>query len=114
VPPGGTVSADTLRGGLDDILGGLFGGRPGSMPTGTGAKPGGALSDLFPGGLGGLLGGAAAGNVLSGGLGNVIKELEDSGHGQVARSWVGTGPNEDIAPKGSGECARERCAQYAE
>jgi uncharacterized protein YidB (DUF937 family) len=49
--------------------------------------------------LGGLLGGAAAGNVLSGGLGNVMKELEDSGHGQVARSWVGTGPNEDIAPK---------------
>jgi uncharacterized protein YidB (DUF937 family) len=99
VSPGGTVSAGTPRGGLDDILGGLFGGRPGSMSTGTGAKPGGALSDLFPGGLGGLLGGAAAGNVLSGGLGNVIKELEDSGHGQVARSWVGTGPNEDIAPK---------------
>jgi uncharacterized protein YidB (DUF937 family) len=98
VPPGGTVSAGSPRGGLDDILGGLFGGKPGGMPTGTGAKPGGSLSDLFPGGLGGLLGGAAAGSVLSGGLGNIIKELQDSGHGRVAHSWVGTGPNEEIAP----------------
>jgi uncharacterized protein YidB (DUF937 family) len=93
------VSAGTPRGGLDEILGGLFGGKPGSMPTGPGGKPGGSLSDLFPGGLGGLLGAAAAGSVLSGGLGNIIKELQDSGHGQVARSWVGTGPNEEIAPK---------------
>jgi uncharacterized protein YidB (DUF937 family) len=89
------VSAGTPRGGLDDILGGLFGGRPGGMPTGTG----GSLSDLFPGGLGGLLGGAAAGSVLSGGLGNIIKELQDSGHDRVAKSWVGTGPNEEIEPK---------------
>jgi uncharacterized protein YidB (DUF937 family) len=99
VPPRGTVSAGTPRGGLDDILGGLFGGKPGGMPAGTGAKPGGSLSDLFPGGLGGLLGGAAAGSVLSGGLGNIIKELQDSGHGRAAQSWVGTGPNEEIAPK---------------
>ena len=65
----------------------------------TGAKPGGSLSDLIPGGLGGLLGGAAAGSVLSGGLGNLIKELQEGGHGRVAQSWVGTGPNQDIAPQ---------------
>jgi uncharacterized protein YidB (DUF937 family) len=101
VPPGGTVSAGTPRGGLDDILGGLFGGKAGSAPGSAtaGMQPGGSLSDLFPGGLGSVLGGAAAGSVLSGGLGNIIKELQDSGHGSVARSWVGTGPNEDIAPK---------------
>jgi uncharacterized protein YidB (DUF937 family) len=101
VAPGGTVSAGTPGGGLGDILGGLFGGKPGSMPSSAapGAKPGGSLSDLFPGGLGGLLGGAAAGSVLTGGLGNIIKELQDSGHGRVAQSWVGTGPNEEIAPK---------------
>lgn len=52
----------------------------------------------MPGGLGGLLGGAAAGSVLSGGLANIIKELQESGHGRVAQSWVGTGPNEEIAP----------------
>src|SRR5215813_5155061 len=92
LPPGGTMSAGGSGGDLGDILGGLLGGKPGSMPSGTGpgAKPGGSLSDLFPGGLG---------SVLSGGLGNIIKELQDSGHGRVAQSWVGTGPNEDIAPK---------------
>ena len=99
--PGGTLSAGTPGGGLGDILGGLFGGKSGSMPSGTatGAKPSGSLSDLFPGGLGSVLGGAAAGSVLSGGLGNIIKELQASGHGRVAQSWVGTGPNEEIAPK---------------
>ena len=99
IPPGTPVSAGTSGGGLEDILGGLFGGKPGSMPTGTGAKPGGSLSDLFPGGLGSVLGGAAAGSVLSGGLGNIIKELQDSGHGRAAQSWVGTGAKEEIAPK---------------
>jgi len=100
-PPGGTVSTGTPGGGLGDILGGLFGGKPGRMPSGTaaGGRPGGSLSDLFPGGLGSVLGGAAAGSVLSGGLGNIIKELQDSGHGRVAQSWVGTGANEEIAPK---------------
>jgi uncharacterized protein YidB (DUF937 family) len=101
LPPGGTMSAGGSGGDLGDILGGLLGGKPGGMPGGatTGAKPGGSLSDLFPGGLGSVLGGAAAGSVLSGGLGNIIKELQDSGHGRVAQSWVGTGPNEEIAPK---------------
>ena len=101
LPPGGTMSAGSSGGGLDDILGGLFGGKPGSIPSGatTGAKPSGSLSDLFPGGLGSVLGGAAAGSVLSGGLGNIIKELQESGHGRVAQSWVGTGANEEIAPK---------------
>ena len=46
-----------------------------------------------------MLGGAAAGSVLSGGLANIIKELQDSGHGRVAQSWVCDGPTEDIAPK---------------
>jgi uncharacterized protein YidB (DUF937 family) len=101
LPPGGTMSAGGSGGDLGDILGGLLGGKPGSMPSGTatGAKPSGSLSDLFPGGLGSVLGGAAAGSVLSGGLGNIIKELQDSGHGRAAQSWVGTGPNEEIAPK---------------
>jgi len=99
LPPGGTTRAGGSGGDLGDILGGLFGGKPGSMPSGTGAKSGGSLSDLFPGGLGSVLGGAGAGSVLSGGLGNIIKELQDSGHGRVAQSWVGTGPNEEIAPK---------------
>jgi uncharacterized protein YidB (DUF937 family) len=81
-------------GGLGDILGGLFGGRSGGGP----AQPGRSLNDLLRGGLGGLLGGAAAGNVLSGGLGNLIRDLQNSGHGDVADSWVQPGPNRQIAP----------------
>jgi uncharacterized protein YidB (DUF937 family) len=101
LPPGGTMSAGGSGGGLDDILGGLFGGKPVSMPGGatTGANPTGSLSDLFPGGLGSVLGGAAAGSVLSGGLGNILKELQEGGQGRIAQSWVGTGPNEEIAHK---------------
>jgi uncharacterized protein YidB (DUF937 family) len=97
VAPGGTVSAGTPGGGLGDILGGLLGGRPAGAPSG--AKPSGSLSDRLPGGLGDLFGGAAAGSVLSDGLGNIVKELQDSGHGRVAQSWVGISPNEEIAPK---------------
>ena len=93
------MNAGHPGGGIGDILGGLLGGKPGSAATiNAGAKPGGSLKDLIPGGLGGLLGGAAAGTVLSGGLGNLIKEFQDSGHGQAAQSWINTGPNLKIAP----------------
>jgi len=88
-------------GGLGGLLGGLLGGgapsgggRPGAAPAG-----GGGLGDLLPGGLGGLLGGSGGGSVLSGGLGNIIKDLQNSGHGRAAQSWVGTGANEAIAPE---------------
>ncbi len=88
IPPDRTATA-TSGGELGDLLGGLL--------SGTQAKPGGSLSDLIPG-LGGLLGGAAAGTVLSGGLGNLIKDLQNAGQGQAAQSWVNTGPNQQIAP----------------
>jgi uncharacterized protein YidB (DUF937 family) len=45
-----------------------------------------------------LLGGAAAGTVLSGGLDNLIKGFQQSGHGPLAQSWVAHGPNKEIAP----------------
>ena len=95
-PSGGAANAGMPGGGLGDILGGLLGGKPGGAPVGT--KPGASLSDMLPGGLGGLLGGAAAGSVLSGGLENLIKGFQDSGHAPTAQSWVGTGPNQEIAP----------------
>ena len=99
-PQNGATNTGASGGGLGDILGGLFGGGPSSKPSSTPSndRPGGSLSDLIPGGLGGLLGGAAAGSVLTSGLDNIIKELQDSGHGRTAQSWVGTGPNQDIAP----------------
>lgn len=48
------------------------------------------------GGLGGLLGGASAGGVLSGGLGDLLKQFQQNGHGETAKSWVETGPNAEI------------------
>jgi uncharacterized protein YidB (DUF937 family) len=74
-------------GGLGGLLGSLFGG---------GSAGGAGQSGM--GGLGGLLGGAAAGTVLSGGLGSLLKDLQSGGLDNVARSWVGTGPNQPVAP----------------
>lgn len=90
-PPTGTIQAGSpTGGGLGDILGSLFGGGP------SGAKPVG--SNPMPGGLGPLLGGAAAGSVLSGGLGRLINDLQNSGQGRAAQSWIARGPNQEIAP----------------
>jgi uncharacterized protein YidB (DUF937 family) len=82
------------------------GGQPAQQtaPAGGGAAAptaptGGGLADVLKNGLGGLLGGAAAGGVLSGGLNDILKQLEQNGHGEVAKSWVGTGPNKMIAPQ---------------
>ena len=91
LPPG----TGSPSGGLGDILGGLLGKGTGGAP---GAKPSGSLADMLPGGLGGLLGGAAAGSVLSGGLGNLVKELEERGHGTAALSWIGSGQIQEITP----------------
>lgn len=77
-------------GGLGDLLGGLFGGRASGPATGGGG--------LLNGGLGGLLAGGAAGGLLSGGLGELIKQFQQSGQGDTAQSWVSTGPNKTISP----------------
>jgi uncharacterized protein YidB (DUF937 family) len=102
-PAGGTGGG--LGGGLGDILGNIFGGnaggRPGAMPqrmpggaSGVPGGSGGGLGDI----LGGLLGGAGAGTVLNGGLGQIINDLQRSGHGRAAQSWVSRGENEPVAP----------------
>jgi uncharacterized protein YidB (DUF937 family) len=89
LPPAGGTNAGASDGGLGDILGSIFGGRPGAAPGGGG------LGDI----LGGLLAGGGAGNILNGGLGNILNDLQRSGQGKVAQSWVGTGPNESISPR---------------
>jgi uncharacterized protein YidB (DUF937 family) len=63
----------------------------GAPGAGTGA---GNLGDL----LKGVLGGGAAGTALSGGLNDLLKQLQQNGQGDVANSWVGTGQNKAIAP----------------
>ena len=48
--------------------------------------------------LGGLLGGASAGSVLSGGLRDLVERFKQNGQGQAADSWVKTGPNQQLGP----------------
>jgi uncharacterized protein YidB (DUF937 family) len=89
----GTRQADANQNGnLGGLLGGLFGGSSGP------AAGAGGLGGLLNGGLGGLLAGGAAGGVLSGGLDELIKQFQQSGHGDAAQSWVGTGQNQTISP----------------
>ena len=71
--------------------------RPGSAGAGAGNGGPGNLGDLLRGTLGGVLGGAAAGTVLNGGLGGLLKQFQENGQGDVAHSWVGTGPNKTIS-----------------
>src|SRR5438034_977738 len=49
-------------------------------------------------GLGGLLAGGAAGSVISGGLGDLLKQFQQNGQGDAANSWVSSGPNKQISP----------------
>ena len=82
--------------------GGGVGSGPGaSLGGGSGGGSGGGLGnigDILKGPLGGVLGGAAAGSVLSGGLGDLMKQLQQSGLGDAANSWVGSGPNKAVSP----------------
>ena len=78
-----------------------FTGNRASAGTNTGTQSpgaGGGLDDLLKGGLGGLLGGGAAGSVLSGGLNDLLKQFQQNGQGDVAKSWIGSGPNKAISP----------------
>ena len=78
--------AEVLRGGQQE---------PGRGP-GQNNQQGGQDSVLAK--LGGLLGGASAGSVLSGGLGALVERFKQNGHGQAADSWVKPGPNQQLAP----------------
>ena len=83
-------------GGLGDILGGLLGGRA-ALRRALGARAAAGWADCFPGGLGGLLAGGAAGSILSGGLGGLLNQFQQNGQGEVANSWVSRGPNQNIS-----------------
>jgi uncharacterized protein YidB (DUF937 family) len=67
------------------MMGGI--GQPGPASTShPSPQPG-------TGGLGGMFQGGRAG-----GLGSLLERLTSTGQGDVANSWVGTGPNEPIQP----------------
>ena len=64
--------------GIDDLLGGLMGGKGG----------GGAMAALAP-----VLGSLLAG----GGLGKLLSGFQQQGLGAKTDSWIGTGPNESLS-----------------
>jgi uncharacterized protein YidB (DUF937 family) len=70
----------------------------GGMGGGLAGGLAGGLGNVLKGPLGGLLAGGAAGSVISGGLGDVLKQLQQGGQGDTANSWVGKGDNKPIAP----------------
>jgi len=74
-----------------DKIAEMLGGIGQSAPTGAGQS-----------GIGGLLGQLSrtvgAGGLLSGGLGELVESFKQSGHGETAESWVGTGPNKPVTP----------------
>ncbi len=84
--------------GLDDILGGLLGGKDGS------AGGSGGLDDLLSGVLGGKGGGLSIGAFLpvlmgllsGGGLNKLLSGLQQQGLSSQVASWEGTGENESV------------------
>ena len=51
------------------------------------------------GSLGGLFAGNNPNNAVNDGLGGLLDQFKQNGHGDKAESWVKTGPNEPIAPE---------------
>jgi len=86
---------------LDGILGGLLGGNSNAGPLQSilGSVLGGGQAQqgqAQQGGLGGMLGGGGGGG--GGGLGGLLNQFQQAGLGQVAQSWVGNGPNQQVSP----------------
>jgi uncharacterized protein YidB (DUF937 family) len=70
-------------------------------PVGSGSPEAGRAaggSDWLTG-LQKVIAGGGAGGILSGGLSELLKKFQQAGQGQVAQSWVGSGPNQSVAPE---------------
>ena len=73
---------------LDSVLGGLLGGNSNASP----------LQSI----LGSMLGGSGGGQQMQGGQGGglsgLINKFQQAGMGDMAQSWIGTGPNQPVSP----------------
>jgi uncharacterized protein YidB (DUF937 family) len=113
--PRGQVGSSSTTGGMSPLTmgllallaykalkaGGMVGsGTPQPQAAGPAAHPSHSSSGAgdWLGGLGNLIGGGAAGSILTGGLGELVKKFQQSGQGKIAQSWVGTGPNAAVLP----------------
>jgi uncharacterized protein YidB (DUF937 family) len=109
---GSSVPGGSLAKPLGIALLAYLASRSGNNPAASGGGFGGLLSGGLGGLLGGLMGGSGAGmgsatlppdedqahTAVSGGLGELLQRFQQNGYGHVAGSWVGTGPNQPIAP----------------
>lgn len=75
---------------IAEMLGRMGQSKPGAPGQGG---SGGILEQLTKG-----LGGASAGGILSGGLGELVERFKQSGQQDTAESWVKTGPNKPCTP----------------
>jgi uncharacterized protein YidB (DUF937 family) len=69
-----------------------------NMTGGGAASPGNASAPALPGGLGGLLAGTSVGGLLTNGLNEMMDKFNQAGQKDTVDSWIGTGPNKDVAP----------------
>src|SRR5882757_8986521 len=80
-----------------DKLAEMLNGASANNPT-----PGGGMRQSGQGGLlgnlGGMLGGAGVGGLLSGGIGELLEKFKQNGQGETAQSWINHGPNQEISP----------------
>jgi len=75
---------------LDSVLGSFLGGNANSSPL----RP--ILAEVLSG-LAGASSGGSQGSTQPG-LGGLLERFAQAGHGDVANSWVGNGPNQPIDP----------------
>jgi uncharacterized protein YidB (DUF937 family) len=81
-------------GGFGDILNGLSGmlsGQKTSTREAPGALPAGGLGSMFAGA-------GSMASIFSNGLGDLLKQFQQSGQQEVIQSWIGKGPNQPISP----------------
>jgi uncharacterized protein YidB (DUF937 family) len=114
--PGGGASSTSPSGGMSPLTMGLLaflaykalkgGGILGSeAPAGQpqlpprSQSPDAARGSDWLTGLQKVIAGGGAGGILSGGLSELLKKFQQAGQGQAAESWVGTGPNQSVAPE---------------
>jgi len=80
-----------------DKLAELLRGAQTKSATSPGGSPEGQTATT--GNLGDLLGGTTVGGLLGSGLKELIDSFKSSGQGEIADSWVKTGPNKPVSPQ---------------